>query len=418
MAGTRRKQPNGRSSIYLGSDGSWHGRVTVGLRSDGRPDRRHVRSTTRAGVVAKVRALENARSAGTVTAPGGNWTVEAWLTHWLDDLTAPYVKVNTLAGYTVAVHHHLIPAIGRHRLANLRPEHLEHLYRQMLARETRAGTPTRPATVHQVHRTVRAALNEAVRRGYLSSNPAKVAKVPRADEEEVEPFTVEEVRLLFQAASGRRNGTRWVLALALGLRQGEALGLQWPDISFETQTLAIRRARLRPQYRHGCEPFCGRTYAGHCRDRIQTVPDTDTTKSKAGRRYVGLPEALCVLLLAHRTEQEAERDHAGSAWREGEWVFASPIGAPINPHTDWQEWKRLLRDAGVRDGRLHDARHTAATILLLLGVDQRTMMGVMGWSHPSMAQRYAHMVEPVRRELASRLDRLLWDPKDGSTESS
>ncbi len=156
------RQRDGQSSIYKGKDGYWHGRVTVGVRDDGRSDRRHVMSSSKATVTSKVRALEKGRDAGRLTRPGENWTVEQWLTHWLEDLTAPYVKVNTLAGYRVAVNHHLIPGIGKHRLTALQPEHLERLYVRLLATTTNRGTLTRPATAHQVHRTVRTALNEAV----------------------------------------------------------------------------------------------------------------------------------------------------------------------------------------------------------------------------------------------------------------
>jgi integrase len=96
----------------------------------------------------------------------------------------------------------------------------------------------------------------------------------------------------------------------------------------------------------------------------------------------------------------------------GGWVFTTETGAPISPRTDSSHWKQLLKDAGIHDSRLHDARHTAATILLLLGVSQPTMMSVMGWSNPAMAQRYAHVVDPIRRDVAERLGGLLWDPAE------
>ena len=409
MSGRRTRQANGRSTIYLGQDGRWHGRVSIGTRNDGRPDRSHVSAATKAAVTAKVRELESQRALSSLPRAGERWTVEGWLTHWLEEIAGPNVRVNTLAGYRVAVCHHLIPGIGKHQLPRLQPEHLEALDRRILASPTRSGSPTKPATVHQVHRTVRTALNEAVRRGHLARNPATLARAPRVDQEEVEPFRVEEIKSIFTAAAHGRNGARWVIALALGLRQGEALGLQWADVDFDNRTLAIRRSRLRPTYRHGCDPPCGRRHAGSCPARIQDRPDTDSTKSRAGRRYVGLPDPLCQLLRQHKARQDEERDVAGSQWTEGGWVFATGTGAPINPRTDWSHWKRLLETAGIRDSRLHDARHTAATVLLLLGVNETTMMGVMGWSNPAMAQRYAHVVSEVRRDVATRLGGLLWD---------
>jgi integrase len=138
------------------------------------------------------------------------------------------------------------------------------------------------------------------------------------------------------------------------------------------------------------------------------------TKSDAGRRVVGLPSALAELLREHQIRQDHDRTAAGHLWREGDWVFASPTGQTLNPNSDYHRWKALLRAAGVRDGRLHDARHTAATVLLILGVPERTVMGVMGWSNSSMAARYQHVTDPIRREVAGRVDGLIWDRKRGN----
>lgn len=90
-------------------------------------------------------------------------------------------------------------------------------------------------------------------------------------------------------------------------------------------------------------------------------------------------------------EQQRWREVARQLWQDGDWVFTSGVGAPLNPNTDYHRWKALLKEAGVRDGRLHDARHTAATVLLVLGVPERTVMGIMGWSSTAMAARYQHV---------------------------
>jgi integrase len=399
------RTPNGASSIYLGKDGYWHGRVTVGVKDDGRPDRRHVMGT-QAEVTRKVRALERQRDAGTVRKAGRSWTVEKWLLHWLENIAAPFVRDNTLSGYRVAVTVHLIPGLGKHRLDRLEPEHLEKLWVRMM----RNGSA--PGTAHQAHRTLRTALNEAVRRGHLVRNPATLAKAPRLVEMEVEPYSVDEVRLLLKAAMGSRNGARWAIALALGLRQGEALGLKWSDVDLNGGTLLVRRGRLRPRWRHGCDGTCGHKYGGHCPQRVAERAETTETKSKAGRRVVGLPTELVELLRAHRAEQDQESATAAQLWMDHRWLFATPTGGPLNPRTDWTDWKKLLVAAGVRDGRLHDARHTAATVLLLLGVPERAVMGVMGWSNTAMAARYQHVTATIQRDIATRVGGLIWEPRE------
>jgi integrase len=140
-------------------------------------------------------------------------------------------------------------------------------------------------------------------------------------------------------------------------------------------------------------------------------------KSRAGRRVVSVPPPLVLALLEHREVQDAERRLAANLWQEGGWMFAQPNGKPTDPRADYGEWKDVLAAAGVRDARLHDARHTAATFLLVLGVAQRAVMDVMGWSKISMAQRYQHVPDELRRNIASQVGGLLWkapNDDDGS----
>ena len=231
------RRPDGASTIYLGADGDWHGRVTVGIKDDGSPDRRHVRGKTEGIVIDKVRKLERDRDAGKIRKAGQRWTVESWLTHWIENIAVPpTIGHNTHAGYVTDVKVHLIPGIGKHRLERLAPEHLEKLYVRIQVEKGR-----KPGTAHHVHRTIRAALNVAIKRGYLTTNPAELAKAPSLVEPEIEPYEVDEARRLLKLALERRNSARWAIALALGLRQGEALGLKWSHVDLKTGTLRVRR---------------------------------------------------------------------------------------------------------------------------------------------------------------------------------
>jgi integrase len=374
-------------------------------KDNGKPDRRHVRGKTKAEVTDKVKRLERDRDEGKVRKPGQNWTVEQWLTHWLTTIVAPpAITENAHAAYDVAVRVHLIPGIGAHRIDRLEPEHLERLYRKMV------NNGAKPGRAHQIHRTIRAALNEALKRKHITENPAVLARAPRPDDEEVEPCTVEEVQRILRSAEAGRHSARWAVALALGLRQGEALGLMWADVDLDAGTLLVMRSRLRPRWKHGCVRPCGRKFGGHCPDRIALREQTAATKSRAGRRGIGLPDPLIVLFKAHRERQQRERAAACDLWQDTGYVFTTPTGAPLNPRSDYTDWKQLLDRAGVPERRLHDARHTAATVLLLLGVTERTVMSVMGWSSTAMAARYQHVVAAVRRDVATQVGGLLWTP--------
>lgn len=411
------KNANGRSTIYLGTDGYWHGRVTVGVRDDGSPDRRHTMSKNKTKVVAKVKELEDKRDQGSVPKAGQNWTFGKWLEHWLENVSKPSVRQRSYEAYENAVRKHLIPGLGKHRLQKLEPEHLESLYRRMIE------NGSSPGNAHQVHRTAKTALGVARKRGHVSRNVAELAKPPRVEPDEVEPLTVPEVQRILEAARERRNSARWAVALALGLRQGEVLGLKWSDVDLDGNTLRVRVSRQRPRYAHGCGGSCGKS-PGKCPQRVQTNADISETKSRAGRRVVGLPDELVQLLKLHQEEQDREREHACQLWEEGGWVFTTETGHPVNPQTDYHAWRALLKRAGVRRARLHDARHTAATVLLVLGVPERTVMAIMGWSSTAMAARYQHVTDPIRLDVAQRVGVLLWTaeetkqrPSDGDSDS-
>jgi integrase len=226
--------------------------------------------------------LERLRDSGTVPAAGRKWTVGEWLEHWLESMAKPSLRESSFDAYRYAVRGHLIPGVGRHRLDRLQPEHLERLYRSMIE------LGARPGTAHQVHRTVRTAMGETHRRGHVVRNVAALAKPPKVQHEPVEPLSLDEVHVLLRQASQMRNGARWAAALALGLRQGEVLGLRWSDVDFDTASLRVRGTLVRPVYGHGCGGDCGRK-PGFCPQRRRANAVRGATKSAAGQRVIGFP---------------------------------------------------------------------------------------------------------------------------------
>lgn len=431
--GTR--APNGASSIYLGSDGKWHGRVMVGVLPDGRPDRRHVKRSTERDAIRAVRELEKQRDSGRVRGVGRAWTVEKWLTHWVESIAVQSVRPTTMVGYRASVYKHLIPGLGAHRLDKLEPEHLEHVYRQM---QTEKGL--KAGTAHLAHRTARVAFGEAVRRRHITNNPAKFAKPPRVIEDEIVPFTVEEAQRLFAAATNMRNGARYVIALALGLRRGEALGLRWDDLTVTWQhgcpagtrcrksaavhcsarrgsgLLRIRRAVQQLVWQHGCLDSgpCGHRYGAHCPLRHSGGVVVSEVKSRSGLRTIGVPQQVLEALEPHRERQDIERQTAADLWDDGGWMFTNHVGRPVHPTVDHECWKTLLRRAGVRDARLHDARHTAATMLLVLKVPLPAVMEIMGWADAAIAKRYMHLTNEMAEAIAHDVGKLLWTKSTGT----
>ncbi|MGI8576482.1 MAG: site-specific integrase [Nocardioidaceae bacterium] len=199
-------------------------------------------------------------------------------------------------------------------------------------------------------------------------NVCSLVDAPSADRHEVQPFTAAEARAVLAAAQGTRGAARWSVALALGLRQGEALGLAWSDVHLDAATLTVRQALQRVQGQG-----------------LVLVPP----KSRAGRRTIAVPAQLVAALRAHRTAQVAERLHAGELWETGASCSASPTVGPSTHARTGGAWKALLCTAGVRDARLHDARHTAATLLLQQGVPARGpgVSAGQAWSRLSESNR-------------------------------
>ena len=369
------------TDIVRGDDGRWHAWLSMGVKSGGQRDRRHVSGRTRAEVARKLRALQAKRDAGVVPDAGRSPTVAAWLDHWLDNIAAHKVRPKTLQGYRGMVGYRVAPALGHHRLDRLQPEHVEAFYGSLKAEGLSSSTAL------QCHRILSRALKVAMQRGRVSRNVCTLVDAPSLTRTEIQPLSAGEARQLLDAANGSRNAARWSVALSLGLRQGEALGLAWDAVDLDAGVLTVRQALQR--------------LAGH--GLVMVEP-----KSVAGWRSIALPAPLVEGLRAHRTAQREERLRAGSEWQDNGLVFTQPNGKPVDPRTDNRAWKALLRDAGVRDARLHDARHTAATLLLLQGVDDRVVMEILGHSQLSMTARYQHVMPELARDAAERMGKALW----------
>jgi integrase len=178
---------------------------------------------------------------------------------------------------------HITPWLGRHRVDKLRPQHISDCYREL-------GRSLSPSSIRRVHAVLRRALTVAVRWGLAPTNPALMVDPPSLKRRDLRPYTVEEARKLLDAVSGDRLEARWVIAIMLGLRQGEALGLMWRDIEFEARTLHVRRSLQR-------QP-----------DGTLALVDTKTQRSN---RLLPMPPAVAAALVRRRQAQHAELERVG-----------------------------------------------------------------------------------------------------------
>ncbi|HEY6798593.1 MAG TPA: tyrosine-type recombinase/integrase [Kineosporiaceae bacterium] len=426
----RSRVSNGRSSIfYSDAEGKWLGFVTMGLRPNGTPDRRKRTGKTEAEVTKKVRELERQRDTGNALPAGERWTVAQWILYWLDNIAAERVTEGTMSGYRPLVERHIIPGLGAHRLAALEPEHVEAFLRKL----KRQGMA--PATVLKVFRILSRALKVAEQRGRVRRNVCTLVDAPSVPQTEADALSADEARQVLAVALKDRLAARWAFQLEVGCRQGEALGIQWPDLALNldngTGVATIRRQLRRLPAQHGCGDPVGTKTVGHrggtiernvyacgqaqpirCPQRvgggIQLIPYPKSKKPRA----VSLSLPLVLALQYHREAQDAERLAAGSFWTDdrefGPLVFRQVTGRRLDPRADFATWTEILETAGVKVGGTHLARHTNATLLLEAGVPTRVVAELLGHSKTSMTHRYQHVSAGMTGVASERIEGVLW----------
>jgi integrase len=367
-------------SIYKRRDGRWTATITTG-REAGRRRRHSFYGKTRAEVAAKLAtALRNQQSR--LRFPDERLTVTAFLTYWLKESAAQTLRPRTLVSYRLIVEKHLTPILGMHRLVKLAPEHIQTYINCKLM----AGLSPRTCQYH--HAVLRRALSQAERWGKVERNVARLVSPPRVNRPEVRPLTPEQARKLLTSISEDRYAPLYVAAIALGLRQGELLGLSWDDVDLEGESLSVRRTL---QHYDG---------AYHL----------DAPKTAKSTRTLGLTPYLVQLLRAHRQQQLEERRLLGPIWKGEEWnlVFCTEDGNPLSGITLTRRFQRLLKRLDLPRQRFHDLRHAAASFMLAQGVDLRTVMEVLGHSQiHTTANTYAHVRLEATRAAVERVDALL-----------
>ncbi len=356
--------------------GKWRGRVSA-------PDGRRISVTrdTEKQLKDELRSLAGKVASGAPVASTSH-TVKTWMAIWLEE-SRPNLAPRTYEFYEGYIRRYINPQLGKIRLTALKPEDINRAVRYVQDRGLS------PSTAGKVRTIMRRALKIAQRYGHVAVNVADLTDPPKQVEPERPSLTADQARAVLAACADDRMRARYHVALYLGLRQGELLGLRWQDIDLDTGALAVRQQIQRLNWRHGCQPArpelgkvakCGKAKGVDCPQRHSGGIVARAPKSKAGRRTIPLPAPLLAELEAHRARQAAERLHAGSHWQDHGLVFAQPNGKPLDPAGDWRDWRAMLTSAGVPASGTHAARRTCATLLLEAGVDPRTVAEIIGHS--------------------------------------
>jgi integrase len=368
-----RRRGNGEGTLYRRSDGRWGATVTL---DDG--GRKTYYGRSRQQVLDRIKEVTRQRDQGLEISSMDQLTGD-FLARWLEDTVRNSVRPKTYESYELNVRR-LQPLIGSIRLGSLSPAHVQSAYGALL----RSGLSAR--TIHHTHAVLHRALKQAVLWNMIARNPTEAASRPRPIRTEMKTLSESEVRRLFEATEDDRLHALWVLLVTTGLRLGEALGLRWDDLDPESGRLVVRRA-LQRQRGNGLvfvEPKTGRS-----------------------RRTVHLAAGTLDVLSEHRQRQREARLLNGPAWQEGNLVFCTVIGRPLEGGQVSWRFRKALGVAGLPRIRLHDLRHTAATILLTRGVHPKVVQEMLGHSTITLTlDTYSHVAPALHREAANQMEHL------------
>jgi integrase len=310
--------------------------------------------------------------------------VGEYLDRWLSDSVRDTVRQRTYERYESIVRVHIKPAFGRMKLKALTPNHVRSLYRRKL------DSGLAPRTVRYIHTTLHKALREAVSDGLLPRNVTDAVKSPKPGKPEIRPLSPEQARKLIATAheAGGRFEALYVLALHCGLREGELLGLRWSDVDLggEAATVQVRRT-------------LSETRTGHIFE-----------KPKNGKgRSLRCSQKATDALRRHRARQSEERLRVGSLWQDNGLVFPTTTGTTMSgTNLLGRHFKPLLTRAELPAIRLHDLRHTCATILLVAGKHPKYVQELLGHASISITlDTYSHVIEGMDGGLADAMDAAL-----------
>ena len=370
------KRANQEGSVYKRKDGRWVASIVL---ENGK--RKSIYCKTQQEAIKAVRKANQDKDQG-VLHSAEDQTLDAFLTSWLQDTIKNKVRARTHERYSELMKLHVFPMLGKVQLQKLLPQHLQKLYNQKLEESYS------PQTVKHIHRVLHRALGDALRWQLVVRNVCDAVDPPRVPKKEMQALTGEQAQQFLEAARGDSLEALYVLALTTGMRRGELLGLKWIDLDLALGTVQVRRTITRL------------TKKGF------TVSEPKTAKS---RRKIHLTQLAIEALKRHRIRQHEARLAAGPDWDEQGWVFCNTVGRPIEAGNMLRRsFRPILTKAGLPMIRFHDLRHSAASLLLSLGVHAKIVQELLGHSQIGLTlDTYSHVLPSLQEEAVNRLNTLL-----------
>jgi integrase len=323
-------------------------------------------------------------------------TLSEWLNeHWLP-MMRTQVKKSTWSSYQRNVALHIVPRIGDKPLKDVTAQVLNRLYDYLLTDgKKNAEGGLSPKTVRYIHTIIHKAISDAMDADLLAINTADRAKPPRpraSATDKLNFWKADELASFLKHVEGTRLEAAWHVAALTGMRRGEVLGLRWQDIDFETNRLAVRNTLVSVAY-----------------EIVESTPKTHRA------RVIDIDPNTVERLKAHRERQKDERSEWGNDYKDDDRVFPREDGSPLHPDGFTQRFELELKRAGLRRIRLHDLRHTHATIALRAGIPVKVISERLGHETPAFTlKQYAHVIPGMQAEAAILIANLIRDSNNES----
>ncbi|MFC1902366.1 tyrosine-type recombinase/integrase [Chloroflexota bacterium] len=314
-------------------------------------------------------------------------TLGELLRQWLKEYASMNTTDRTQESYTSIIERHLIPALGRVSLVDLQPQHIQSYYADKLSKgrsDGKGGLSARSVVYH--HRILSKALDYAVKMGLVVRNVAKVVEPPRVSRVTMQTLSPEEVTRFLDAARETDYYVYFSTLLYTGLRRGELLALRWRNLDLDSGTLTV----VETAYRLGNGEY-----------RIKEP------KTPQSRRTVTLPTSLVELFKVYRADQELLRIQLDVSLNADDFVFIRPDGSPINPNAITLAFRRIIKRADLKDLRIHDLRHTHATLMLRAGIHPKVVSERLGHANIGITlDIYSHVLPGMQEAAAEKFDRI------------
>lgn len=383
--------PGRRGSVRQAANGTWYFIVDIGHGADRQQTRRRG-FTSKKTAQAELTKVLTSLDEGTYVAPQRVTLAEFLQLTWLPSIEHT-IKPGTFESYRRNVRIHIAGRpLGRRQLQDVGPADLNAHYRLLLAgdEEHRKLSARSVAYIAAIlHRCFR----DAVRWQNLTRNPADAADPPRPHvKPEMRTWSASELRAFLRSLDHDRLSGCWWLLATTGMRRGEALGLRWSDVDLERKLIRVVRTLITTDVQRKGDP--GFSWG--------------TPKTAKGRRTIALDDAAVAALKAHRKRQREERLALGEAYQDQDLVVCEPDGSPVHPKTISYRFGKASRAAGLPTIRLHDLRHTHATLALEAGVHPRIVQERLGHATVSITlDTYSHVDLDLQAAAAARVAALL-----------